>query len=402
METIGWIVVIVVVWTIIRIAVRGAKEDVGGTTRIAYTKDGYFGPPQLKFIDEKHKKGGYTVKRIMFRGRVPNDWDMDVSFTLSALDATDGENKPVFSLVEAAREPDTICYQVSGSFGHVSEGSVITNWANLGNIVPELIRPPYSGEREIHVIIRMFDSTDPPTIYGGFSHDDGDIIFSEILRFNFGFEDKGYEEASKDREESQAISLKIGVAVAMSDGSLDDLEGEVLKNWIVKEISGYSGLQQKKLKSLFNKALKEGFEEARKGYLSLSDLADRLNEIGDKKSKYDAIELCLDVMAADGVADPEEMAVIRNMARSLNLDMDEIEKMREKVTLNLSTELTSEKGMESLVGIEPSWSDAEKRKHLRTEFQKWSNRLNSLPEGEERESAQNMLDNIAILRKKYD
>ena len=31
--------------------------------------------------------------------------------------------------------------------------------------------------------------------------------------------------------------------------------------------------------------------------------------------------------------------------------MDEIEKMREKVTLNLSAELTSEEGMESLVGI---------------------------------------------------
>ena len=82
---------------------------------------------------------------------------------------------------------------------------------------------------------------------------------------------------------------------------------------------------------------------------------------------------------ADGVADPEEMSVIRNVAKSLDLDMDEIEKMREG-HLNLSTALTSEEGMESLVGIESSWTDEQKRKHLRTEFQKWSNRLNSLPE----------------------
>ena len=150
-----------------------------------------------------------------------------------------------------------------------------------------------------------------------------------------------------------------------------------------------------------NGLLKEGFEEAKNGNLSLSELVERLSIIGDKKTKYDAVELCLDVMAADGIADPAEMLMIRNVADSLGLDMHEIEKMREKVTLNLSAELTSEEGMESLVGIEVNWDKAQKTKHLRMEFQKWSNRLNSLSEGEEREAAQSMLNNIAILRKKY-
>jgi hypothetical protein len=107
-------------------------------------------------------------------------------------------------------------------------------------------------------------------------------------------------------------------------------------------------------------------------------------------------------MAADGVADPEEMAVIRNVANALDLDMSEIEKMREGVTLSLSSSLTSDVGLESLVGIDDKWSDDQKKKHLRSEFQKWSNRLNSLPEGEDRQAAQNMLDSVASLRKKYD
>ena len=106
-------------------------------------------------------------------------------------------------------------------------------------------------------------------------------------------------------------------------------------------------------------------------------------------------------MAADGKADTEEMFVIKNVADTLGLDMDEIEKMREKVTLNFSDNLSSEGGMESLFGFEESWSDEKKRKHLRAEFQKWSNRINVLPEGEERESAQNTLNIIAKLRKKY-
>lgn len=231
--------------------------------------------------------------------------------------------------------------------------------------------------------------------------DDGETIFFKTLSFSHEFTDKGYEEESQDREEAQAISLKIGVAVAMADGSLDDVEGEVLKSWIIKEVSAFSDAKQKKLKKMFNEALKEGFQLASDGNLSLSELVERLSEIGEKKTKYDAVELCLDVMAADGVADAEEMNVIRNVAKALDLDMDEIEKMRQNVTLNLSVELTSEEGLESLVGIEASWSDEQKRKHLRAEFQKWSNRLNALSEGEERDAAQSMLDNIAALRKKY-
>ena len=396
METIGWIIGIIVVWYIYKKFTNGEKETTEGIL------------PQVKFVDELHKETGWTIKRIMFRGMIPSERGMNVSFVLSALDATGGKYKPVFSLIEAAQEAQTICYEMSGNFGHVREGSMFADWVCLGNIVPELIQPAYSGKREIHVILRMFNSESPPTIRGGLSLDDGEIILSQTIKFNFEFEDKGYEEASKYREESQAISVKIGVAVAMSDGSLDDEEGEVIKNWIMKEISGYSDSRQENLKNLLNNAFKEGYAEvvaAVKADISPSDiaerLAERLNEIGEKKSKYDAIELCFDVMAADEKADPEEMALIRNVTKKLNLDMDEVEKMRHRVTLNLSAELTSEEGIEALVGIEASWSNDRKRKHLRTEFQKWNSRLNSLPDGEERESAQSMLDNIATLRKKY-
>ena len=363
----------------------------------------YFGPPQLKFIDEEHKETGWLVKKIMFRGRLPNTRDMNISFAISAFDVTDGEGKfrPALSIVEGAQEETTICYYMADDFGRVGEGSSLTDWVQLGVVIPELIQPPYSGNREIHMVVRMFNTDNPVTIVAGGASDNGEVILLETLSFNHDFKDKGYEEASQDREESQSISLKIGVAVAMSDGSLDDSEGDVLKNWIIKEVSAFSGNKQKQLKAMFNKSLKEGFAEAKNGDLSLSNLVERLSKIGDKKSKYDAVELCLDVMAADGIADPEEMAVIRNVAKSLDLDMDEIEKMREKVTLSLSTELTSEEGLESLVGIDPSWSDEQKRKHLRTEFQKWNNRLNSLSDAKEKESAQSMLDNIATLRKKY-
>ena len=385
-----------VVKAILRQGARKVKEVVTG-------KETYYGPAQLKFVDEKLEDSDIVFKKIMFRGAIPVPRTMRVAFSVSAFDSTERDEglTPIISMIESVQESETRCFGLSNEIGSTDEGDTFTDWVQLGAISPDLIQGPASGNRNITILVRMFNVDDPPTINAGFTAGDGEVILAEELTFEHVFTEKGYREEAKDREEAQALSLKVGVAVAMADGSLDDSEGQVLKDWIIREISTYSEETSQRLKTLFNDALKEGFTLAQSGELALSPLVDRLAEIGEKKTKYDAVELCFDVMAADGVADIEEMAVIRRVAEALDLDMDEIEKMREGVTLNLSASLSTEAGLESLVGLEGSWSEEKKRRHLRTEFQKWSNRLNSLSEGDEREAAQAMLDNIASLRKKY-
>ena len=399
----GIIVVGVGYYIVISIIGAGARAVGRGVKKVVTGKDTYFGPPQLKFVDEKLEGTDIVFKKIMFRGNISAPRTMNAASSISAFDATNGDDDLDFliSLVDQAQEPDTVCFGMMNNIGQVNEGDAFTDWVQLGAIAPDLVQGPKSGNRTIKVVIRLFNANNPPNIRAGFS-DGGETFLVKTLEFDHFFKEKGYEEAAQDREEAQALSLKIGVAVAMADGSLDDAEGEILKNWIVREVSAYGEEKQKRLKKMFNESLKEGFAQAQSGNLALSPLVDRLAEIGEKKTKYDAVELCFDVMAADGVADPEEMVVIRKVADALGLDMDEIEKMRESVTLNLSTSLTSEEGLESLVGIEEGWSDDQKKKHIRTEFQKWSNRLNSLPEGDERDAAQNMLDNLSALKKKYD
>ena len=400
---IGLIVVYAGYYIVMSVIGAGARAVGRGVKKVVTGKDTYFGPPQLKFVDEKHEGADTNFKKIMFRGSISAPRTMSVGCSISAFDVTDGldDLKAVISLVDQAQEPDSICFGMINNIGQVSEGDAFTDWVQLGAIVSDFIQGPKSGDRTIRVIVRLFNVNDPPSIRVGFS-DGGETILVKFLEFDHNFTEKGYEEAAQDREEAQTLSLKIGVAVAMADGSLDDAEGEVLKNWIIREVSPYSDEKQNRLKKMFNESLKEGFSQAQSANLALSPLIERLAEIGEKKTKYNAVELCFSVMAADGVADPEEMAIIRNVADALGLDMNEIEKMRESVTLNLSTSLTSEEGLESLVGIEDSWSDEQKKKHIRVEFQKWSNRLNSLPEGDERDSAQNMLENLSSLKKKYD
>ena len=106
-------------------------------------------------------------------------------------------------------------------------------------------------------------------------------------------------------------------------------------------------------------------------------------------------------MAADGVVDEREMKVIHKVADSLGIDSKELEKIRDKQIVKLQTK-ADDVDIDSLLGIDSSSGKTEKCKKLKNEFIKWNSRLNSLPEGEEKDNAQQMLDLIGKARKKYD
>jgi uncharacterized tellurite resistance protein B-like protein len=268
-------------------------------------------------------------------------------------------------------------------------------------IVPEFLEPPYSGERNLIALVRLIDCDNPPIIRHGFGQEDNVILWTKTLEFTFDFTEKGYQEASEHRDEAVGISLKIGMALAMADGSLDDTEGETLKHWIIKAISPFSEDKMQHLKKVYNQAMKEAYDASKNGSLVISKLTNRLNEIAEKSIKYETIELCFEVMAADGVADDEEIKLIHKLADALNLDMNEIEKMRDQKIVGLSSSSASNSSIEALLGIDPSWSADETKRHLRIEFQKWNNRLNTLTDKEEKAKAQEMLDRISEARKRY-
>ena len=146
--------------------------------------------------------------------------------------------------------------------------------------------------------------------------------------------------------------------------------------------------------------MRDAYSLAESGDLSLSSICARMNEISEQAQKYEALELAHEVMAADGEIHESEMSVIHKVADALDIDSKELEKIRDQKIVSLDTK-ASNVDIEGLLGIDSSWSNVDIKEHLRKEFQKWNNRLNTLPEGDERENAQQMLDLIAEARKKY-
>lgn len=350
-------------------------------------------------LEKDHPMG--NVLEIQGRGLPSHSRKAHLGFVTSVLDDTGKDRAPVISMNESFKEEGSSAFQHIVVAGTMEPGYGYKSWVNLGMVPKGFLYPPEGGKRNLMIIFRIVDMDDFPSIHLGFCdpNDDG-IIDTLVADASFYFDGKGFQETAENTNEARAEIIKLAMSVAMADGSLDDSEGNVIKNWIKKSITPFSGEKKEELKKIYNLALRTSYEEAKSENLSVSSAVEKLQELAEVPQKYEAIELCFEVMAADGVADENEMKTIKGIAKALDLDFDEIEKVRDKhlVGMEISMEQAS---IETMLDIDPNWPKEKIKKHLTVEFAKWNNRLNTLDEGQDRENAQKMLDLIAEGRKKY-
>jgi tellurite resistance protein len=362
----------------------------------------YSGPLEMKL--EKEENEGEVFFRPMFRGEVPveKDQPLAISLVLKDVATEEGEEKkwPVISLLDQVQETNTICFEYRQDI-QARADTVWSEWINLAPVFPTMLQPPYSGQREIEVDIVFFTDDGESIFEGGYLSAEPDVLAVRRETFTWDFTDVGYLEESDNQKEGTELSIKIALAVAMADGSLDDSEGEVIQTWMKKNLEMMSDSKKEEMRPRLNTALREGYAEAESGELSLSPLCDRLLQIATTKNKFDTIELCMDVMAADGVAEESELRIIDSIASSIGLDQKEVERMKDErmVASNLGA---TESNSLAILGLDDSMTKREKQKQLRQEFRKWNDRLNSIEAGEERDNAQRMLDRVAAAKAKVD
>ncbi|MBC6496792.1 MAG: TerB family tellurite resistance protein [Alphaproteobacteria bacterium GM7ARS4] len=354
------------------------------------------------------------VKKIQFRGVFPvGDEPKEVGFVFSVFaEDSSGALAPVFSMVDAFQEDLTHVYHMKRRVGRVTEGMVVRDWVTIGAVVPMILHPPYGGACDLVVRVRLVDWQDDMKIIAGHVLNEDAVLWQKDISFHHVFTDKGYKEAMRDREEAQAISIKIAVEVAMADGELHEREKDVIRAWANKAVEGYSEDKKKSLKALYRKALQEGYEDATRDVTAglqsrqqarLSRLLSRLRDIGEKKAMYDMVELVYDIMTADGKIAKEEMALVRFIEKGVDLDTKKLEAIRDIKMIGAgSLDLSGgELSLEDRVGIDPQWGHDKIMAHIKREHAKWNGRLSTLSSPEERAHAQRMLDDLGKARKKY-
>jgi len=358
-------------------------------------------------IRVKHEKtdkdDGLIVWKAEATGPFPIPCTGNYASCVSIIDVTDKKNpSPVLYLLERDTEQGSTVFQQYLELGSLKVNYGWTKWIQIGHIIPSMLIPPKSGKRKLTCIVRFLNADVTPRIEYGFCDERNQpVLWRGEITKTFFFEEKGYEEKNESRNKVRETTLKLAVCVASVDGAITTEEGMMIKKWATNVISILGEDKQKELKEKYNSILKNAFQSTEKNELILSDLTTEMNDGASTQDKYEAIELCFDVMAADGVVDAKELAIIKSVAEQLELDYEEVERIRDLKLVGLEVDSGAECNLEDMLGIDPDWPKSKICDYLLEEFRKWNSRVANLPDGQERDSAQRRLDLIADARKKY-
>jgi len=343
-------------------------------------------------------------KRVHFKGPIPITRDTEITFVLSAVDITDEGARPCLFPFDAGQEKDTLAFQFRRPTGVTfSPGQYLRDWVEAGIIFPSLLQPPFGGTRKIQAVLRLIEKGKEDIIKRGFCKDGiPGLLWAGAKNFEFEFTEKGYEEEKIHRREALLLAIHLAMAVSSADGCFDEEEGEVVQAWIERHIESARPSERESLKKDMNASVQKAYQDGIETGIQTDQAIARLNEIGDKATKFEALELCFEVMSANDKISPDEMNLIRTYANLLNIPSEEFERLKDFHTLNVTLAENPENDDERLLGIDPAWSKEEKHIYLRKEFKKWNSRMATLTDPEQRKVAQHRLDMIGRIRQRYE
>ena len=347
-----------------------------------------------------------TVYNINGIGSFPNKYGMELVGALYIYDVE--SNLPFLSNFSLTDESSSSrVFRRDVDFGYIDTGKYLPKLTPLTNVILEAIQQPYKGERSATFSMFYFDARRPVLFEGGaiVSGKENLIHSSQFIK-TLTFTELGYMDEIENIEKSKPYMIEIAMGMAMSDGSLDKKEGEVIKQWMTKEIKSLPDYEKKQMKEKLNDALERSYKKLG-SEVNVDQTISKFKEIASKNLKYEAIELCLEVLSADGVAEESELNMLRDLSTKLNLNFDEVQNLKDKIFMTSNIDITLPSGNqvasdESFVGMNPNLSKADALAIINKKYRTWNGRLNTLNAGNQRDHAQKMLDTLARLRKKYE
>ena len=358
----------------------------------------------LSLEKDAKKDEGFTIYNLNGVGVLPNPTAMDLSAALYLYDSE--TNLPFLSNFSQTDEsPDSRVFRRDVNFGYGAPGQYFPNPVPLSNIILEGIQHPHQGERNINVILYFFDKNYPVIFRdGAMVQGKENLIHYSDLKVSLSFDEPGYMDEIENADAAKPLMVEIAMQMAMSDGSLDKSEGDIIKKWIKNQIKSVSESKKDELKNRLNNSLESSYEKLSNGE-DISNSIKKFNSLASKNLKYQLIEFCLDVLSADGVADEAELKNLENLTLEIDLNFDEVKRMKDKTLVKIQTKPSSggqSASDESLIGMDIDLTKDEALQFIKKEYRKWNGRLNTLSPGNERNNAQRMLDALARLREKYE
>ena len=318
------------------------------------------------------------------------------------------------SLIDKTEDPGSIILTSADGFGEISYPHIFgqSREMELGPdtyfpdftrlfIVPlDVLAFPFKGLRKIEA--KVIYGTHELEIALCGVEDVKTAIGATTLVFDHEVKSIGYKEFEKNAIDFEESAIQLAMFTASIDGSLDQVELDVIKSWCQKRsffIEDEDKAEDKK-KTLTN-FIQRTYKQAKDQKLTMSQIMSKIKRDLSEDQRYKVVELMLDVMAADSILDEKENDLIERTVKSLDLEYKTFKAMRDVRLSKLTTINVAEGGDEKLFGLDESMSNEQKCKELRKQYSKWSG-LTASSDRVKREQANKMVEKIAKLRQSYN
>lgn len=409
----GWLCFAIPIGLWIVVSLFGNSNSSGSSSpnRAPASGGGYTPPPrqprhvpdfEVKCESDTVGKGAEKeeVWKVFCQGRVPVSSSQDVTFLVTVKDRSTGASKSplVTCLINRFRDEETGAYRDSRDGGNFSPGTFISSWVCVGLLPIKHMAAAYSGNRRLEVTctaVPTYVSKQPLNSRTLWSQ----AICSAQASLVVDLEMPGYLEREEKSRDAKALIVEVALACAHADGSIDERELKAVSRWMRATLSQMDEDDQDEVTKT-RAALNAAFKKGSSGQVRLEEALKSLKACKLAPMNQQALALCVEVIAADGVLHDDELASVRKIAASLGIDYARLQALMDKQFIQAGITVAAD-NLEALVGVDPAWDKEKIRKHLSEQFQKWNARAPNAKTTEDQARIRSILDAIAKLRKKY-
>ena len=343
---------------------------------------------RVELISTDSPDSAFEVK---MRGCVtaPSDmYDADVQVLIA--DVQDGPNnaKPVLCTAKQWQMEDSPAFCLKSHIGKLPHRQThLSTWVPVAEIRIDLLKFPRKGTRRLKFITSII------------SQAGGDELACAMATIDYENHKSGYIDARENHQQAETLSVQLAAALCYSSGQFNKAGIKVIDEWISSRVETSVNKESKaQIRSRFKRSLEDAVGLCRKGgEFDIESICGQITEKATIVERYDAMELCLQVVKTGGSIDGKQTAVLSQMAGLLEVDTYKFRAMVQKI---LPVSMYEAKDMEFILGVTVDMSDEEARQQLNNEYRKWNARVTH-PDTETRAQASRMLALIADVRREY-
>jgi len=256
------------------------------------------------------------------------------------------------------------------------DGEYFEDWTEFVFFPLFMLAPAKGGTQAIVAELHLFsEEPDIPRFNNGKLVQGGTkqrtLTASNVVQFSRG---AGYLGEEKNRRAAAEATIRLGMAIAISDGSMDASAKVALKRWAKKYVA--STMDHVSEKNLVNKYLAYAVKDAAAGILLIDNCLTQLNNVGSENALLSAVELCSEIVVANGDVDKHAMQLFYKIVSGLNISEEQGKLFLDKKNSTGATKIESRRNpaYEKLLGLTKDMPLAEIKKKLTDEFRKWNSR----------------------------